>query len=672
MNKFEYKNLTPFKWFVLENFPFIEADFDALTDWQLYCKLGKEINKIIDSQNVVGSEMEKFSQAFIELQNYVDNYFKNLDVQDEINNKLNEMAESGELTEIIAQYLQLAGLLCFNTVNDLKNATNLANGSFAKTYGFYNISDNGDNIYKIRKITNTDVVDNCKIFALNNFNDLIAEAVINYPINVKKYGVYGDGVHDDYEKIQYIIDNFSKSTLYFPKGNYLISNTLIIKQANDYFVNLNLDKNARIFTNTEINSLLEIGFDKTEGEYDRYNNNGFLWVEGGIFDGTNTQKVINLNSSCQLIRLNKINVINIKNYGLYLTKDTVSGGTSGDVKVTNCYFDGEGSNTTDISTAIYIESYDNEFNNIRIDRCKIGIDCESSGNDFFDVHATMLLHSIEGDSYTTEEYNSTIGFISRGYNRFLQCYADSFGKGFLIKNTAEYGSPLINNCYTYHWGGTNETETYSVYFDNCKPMARICNCNFATPKLGTNHIIYCSLSVETSNINKEDYLELINNEVKNPNTTIPNVDLIYNLQLNKKTGLSMYGKNVKLSSNTLYPLCILKESSSWYKLNVSNDVQLDVDIAVKFVNSNDAEIKVLNTNNSAGKTYRLALANVFTVNNIQYAILGISTRQGESITNALNISNINKCGNNSTYGQIDFSNNATPVPNPSTIATLLF
>ena len=110
MNKFEYKNLTPFKWFVLENFPFIEADFDALTEWQIFCKIGKEINKIIDSQNVVGSEMEKFSQAFIELKNYVDTFFENLDVQDEINNKLNEMAEDGTLDNIFSK-------LFANTVN---------------------------------------------------------------------------------------------------------------------------------------------------------------------------------------------------------------------------------------------------------------------------------------------------------------------------------------------------------------------------------------------------------------------------------------------------------------------------------------------------------------------------------------------------------------------------
>ena len=105
MNKFEFKNLTPFKWFILENFPFIEADFDALTEWQLFCKLGKEINKIIDSQNVVGDEMEKFSQAFIDLQNYINNYFDKLDVQDEINNKLNEMATDGTLANIINQQL---------------------------------------------------------------------------------------------------------------------------------------------------------------------------------------------------------------------------------------------------------------------------------------------------------------------------------------------------------------------------------------------------------------------------------------------------------------------------------------------------------------------------------------------------------------------------------------
>lgn len=105
MINYTFTKLTPFKWFVLENFPFIEADFDALTEWQLFEKLGKEINKIINSQNTVGEQAEILTNAFNELQNYVNNYFNNLDVQNEINNKLNEMAQSGELDQIVGKYI---------------------------------------------------------------------------------------------------------------------------------------------------------------------------------------------------------------------------------------------------------------------------------------------------------------------------------------------------------------------------------------------------------------------------------------------------------------------------------------------------------------------------------------------------------------------------------------
>ena len=194
MNKFEYKNLTPFKWFVLENFPFIEADFDALTDWQLFCKLGKEINKIINSTNTLGIQVES-------LTDYVKNYFDNLDVQEEINNKLNEMAESGQLTEIIAQYLQLAGLLCYNTKNDMKSAQNLGNGSFAKTLGKITYNDGKGSLYKVRNIVNTDIIDDENIIALYNEN-LVAEKIL-YSNNYELY----ERIEQNTNKIQNIINN---------------------------------------------------------------------------------------------------------------------------------------------------------------------------------------------------------------------------------------------------------------------------------------------------------------------------------------------------------------------------------------------------------------------------------------------------------------------------------
>lgn len=201
MNKdFKYYTLSPFKWFMLENFPFIEADFDALTNWQLFCKLGKEMNKIINSTNTLGTQVES-------LTDYVNNYFDNLDVQEEVNNKLDEMAETGQLTDIIAQYLQLAGLLCFNTVNDLKNAENIINGSFAKTYGKNTYNDGEGEFYKIREVTNEDVIDDINIIKINTNNTLVAELIRNKTIDDKISLIYGAQTEGNEVWRPYYIDN---------------------------------------------------------------------------------------------------------------------------------------------------------------------------------------------------------------------------------------------------------------------------------------------------------------------------------------------------------------------------------------------------------------------------------------------------------------------------------
>ena len=105
MNNFDYKNLTPFKWFVLENFPFIENDFDAINNYHLFSKVVEYLNNTIDSMNLTGEQMENVTNAMTNLQDYVNNYFNNLDVQDEINNKLDEMVEDGTFDEILRPFM---------------------------------------------------------------------------------------------------------------------------------------------------------------------------------------------------------------------------------------------------------------------------------------------------------------------------------------------------------------------------------------------------------------------------------------------------------------------------------------------------------------------------------------------------------------------------------------
>lgn len=62
--------------------------------------LEKTVIPAIDNNAEAVKELQ---DLFVELKSYVDNYFDNLDVQEEINNKLDEMATDGTLDEIINQ-----------------------------------------------------------------------------------------------------------------------------------------------------------------------------------------------------------------------------------------------------------------------------------------------------------------------------------------------------------------------------------------------------------------------------------------------------------------------------------------------------------------------------------------------------------------------------------------
>ncbi|MBO7078697.1 MAG: hypothetical protein J6W64_02695, partial [Bacilli bacterium] len=163
-----------FRNYLFQNFPFLEDDFDALTDYQLFCKM-------------IGY-MKKMSKQFDEFQKQLDeykNYFDNLDVQDEIDKKLDEMATNGDLAEIITLFLSLTSLT-FNTVADMKLSENLVADSYVKTLGFYSAGDKGDAYYHIREKEVSDTADDITLFDLYD-DSLIAELVIT-DFNILKFG----------------------------------------------------------------------------------------------------------------------------------------------------------------------------------------------------------------------------------------------------------------------------------------------------------------------------------------------------------------------------------------------------------------------------------------------------------------------------------------------------
>ena len=90
-----------FRRFVIQNFPYIEQDFDALTDYQLASKVVEYLNMVIEQTNQSTEQVAVLTDSFNQLKDYVDHYFDNLDVQEEINNKLDAMVQDGTMASLI-------------------------------------------------------------------------------------------------------------------------------------------------------------------------------------------------------------------------------------------------------------------------------------------------------------------------------------------------------------------------------------------------------------------------------------------------------------------------------------------------------------------------------------------------------------------------------------------
>lgn len=79
---------------------------DSLSYYEALCALNKFLQtNVIDVINNNATVTEEYIRLTKELKEYVENYFENLDVQNEINNKLDQMATDGTLQSIIGEYI---------------------------------------------------------------------------------------------------------------------------------------------------------------------------------------------------------------------------------------------------------------------------------------------------------------------------------------------------------------------------------------------------------------------------------------------------------------------------------------------------------------------------------------------------------------------------------------
>lgn len=160
--------LPPFKAFLASNIPSVYDNTLSYYD---------ELTKLIAYMEELVPAVNANTEGLAELKKYVENYFDNLDVQEEINNKLDDMAEKGELATIIAQFLETAPVFGFDTIAAMASATNLINGSIARVLGNTAAADGDGAFYRIRTKEEGESADGVQKVAIGS--TLIADRIVN-------------------------------------------------------------------------------------------------------------------------------------------------------------------------------------------------------------------------------------------------------------------------------------------------------------------------------------------------------------------------------------------------------------------------------------------------------------------------------------------------------------
>ena len=156
------------------------------------CKFLEEI--VIPTVNENGEAVEELQNLYSQLNSYVSNYFDNLDVQEEINNKLDEMVEDGTFLSILSDYVSIQKV--YTTHEEMIEDTTLVANAKVKILGYHSLNDGGQAEYIIKENQPSTLYDTLD-------NGLYAELIIkNDELNPINFGCYGDGIHDDTSGLQ--------------------------------------------------------------------------------------------------------------------------------------------------------------------------------------------------------------------------------------------------------------------------------------------------------------------------------------------------------------------------------------------------------------------------------------------------------------------------------------
>ena len=212
---------------------------DSLSYYELLCKVVDYLNRTMHDVNEVIDQVDALDDAFVALQEYVNDYFADLNVQEQINNKLDEMAEDGTLDELLLpyfnQYVEQADAelevfkeaieqeinKIYDNVAEMLADDTLTSGKVCKTLGYYEAGDEGGAYYKITDTAPAGYYETLE-------NGLYAELVVDKVVNPRMFGAKGDGTTNDAPAIQNALNTLRD--VFFSAGVYYVSTQITIPQ----------------------------------------------------------------------------------------------------------------------------------------------------------------------------------------------------------------------------------------------------------------------------------------------------------------------------------------------------------------------------------------------------------------------------------------------------------